>query len=119
MTLVLYYSPAAEAKVFNKGDKVVTVDGYDVRGKRVEAVKVQCMSMYECMYIYTCIYVCICMYIHLHMHAYIHTYTDTRYIHIYAWSLLWATFENIYIYTCRHVCVCVCVCVYSQKIALQ
>jgi hypothetical protein len=48
VTLVLYYSPAAEAKVFNKGDKVVTVDGYDVRGKRVEAVKVQCMSMYEC-----------------------------------------------------------------------
>jgi hypothetical protein len=44
VTLVLYYYvPATEAKVFNKGDKLVTVDGYDVRGKRVEAVKVECM----------------------------------------------------------------------------
>jgi C-terminal processing protease CtpA/Prc len=36
---IVPYSPAAEAKVFSKGDKVVTVDGFDVRGKRVEAIK--------------------------------------------------------------------------------
>lgn len=44
---IVPYSPAAEAKVFNKGDKVVTVDGHDVRGKRVEAVKVECIYICE------------------------------------------------------------------------
>jgi hypothetical protein len=36
---VIPYSPAAEAKVFQRGDKVVSVDGVDVRGKRVEMIK--------------------------------------------------------------------------------
>jgi len=36
---IVPYSPAAEAKVFTKGDKVVSVDGVDVRGKRVEMIK--------------------------------------------------------------------------------
>ena len=36
---IVPYSPAAEAKVFTKGDKVVSVDGIDVRGKRVEMIK--------------------------------------------------------------------------------
>jgi len=36
---IVPYSPAAEAKVFGKGDKVVSVNGVDVRGRRVEMIK--------------------------------------------------------------------------------
>ncbi len=32
---ILPYSPAAEAKVFTKGDRIVSIDGMDVRGKKV------------------------------------------------------------------------------------
>jgi hypothetical protein len=32
---IVPYSPAAEARVFSKGDRVISIDGVDVRGKRV------------------------------------------------------------------------------------
>jgi C-terminal processing protease CtpA/Prc len=32
---ILPYSPAAEARVFNKGDRIVSIDSVDVRGKKV------------------------------------------------------------------------------------
>mmetsp|Transcript_28351 Transcript_28351/g.91743 ORF Transcript_28351/g.91743 Transcript_28351/m.91743 type:complete len:606 (-) Transcript_28351:1472-3289(-) len=36
---VVPYSPSAEAKIFNKGDKIVAIDGVDVRGFRVDQLK--------------------------------------------------------------------------------
>lgn len=36
---VLPYSPAAESGVFNKGDRLVAIDGQDVRGKKTEFIK--------------------------------------------------------------------------------
>ena len=39
MSDIVPYSPAAEARVFAKGDRLVSIDGVDVRGRRVEGVK--------------------------------------------------------------------------------
>uniref|UniRef100_A0A7S0EUU0 UBX domain-containing protein n=1 Tax=Hanusia phi TaxID=3032 RepID=A0A7S0EUU0_9CRYP len=36
---IVPYSPAAEAKIFNKGDKIIAIDGVDVRGFRVDQLK--------------------------------------------------------------------------------
>jgi len=36
---IVPYSSAAEVDVFHKGDKIVSIDGVDVRGKRVDEIK--------------------------------------------------------------------------------